>query len=162
MRDFINVHEKNANADPALTSQVLDFLAACQSGDIRLIEEMVQEGFDINRASSAGVTPLMRMAKEGDAAVCATLLTLGALVNLRDKDGMPALLHAINCGHASACLVLLDGGADADAVSTMGRTAHEIAAWHRREDLSAMLQAHAARQAANAALQSIRASTPSA
>uniref|UniRef100_A0A7R9ZXC1 Uncharacterized protein n=1 Tax=Pyrodinium bahamense TaxID=73915 RepID=A0A7R9ZXC1_9DINO len=60
----------------------------------------------------AGLTPLMRAAKEGRAKAVALLLQLRAAPHAKDEDGMTALHFAAAAGCRETCEVLLRAGAN--------------------------------------------------
>ncbi|CAK0838925.1 unnamed protein product, partial [Prorocentrum cordatum] len=64
-------------------------------------------------SASAGLTPLMRSAKEGHAKAVALLLQKRANVDAKDEDGMTPLHFAACGGCRDSCEALLQAGADA-------------------------------------------------
>ncbi|MDE2842781.1 MAG: ankyrin repeat domain-containing protein [Chloroflexota bacterium] len=83
---------------------------------------------NVNPVDTAGVTPLMLVAKAGEQETAFRLLDWGADQDLRDRLGLSALHHAAAGGHAAVIGVLMESGADPDQPDHYGRTPLHLAA----------------------------------
>ena len=109
------------------------FLRAAQSGDIELMNLLLEHDADPNLATYENVTPLMVAAgigwvegvtyewsTEQTLEAMQLLLALGADANARDTlDGRTALMGAAHKGHNAGVRLLIDNGADM-AVNDIG------------------------------------------
>ncbi|XP_062579265.1 uncharacterized protein LOC134241211 [Saccostrea cucullata] len=69
-------------------------VAASKGGDVRLIEELVKAGADVNLQDGEGNTPSVSACKEGHLSVVEKLVKAGADVHLCDGKGNTALVLA--------------------------------------------------------------------
>lgn len=94
--------------------QAKAFFRACRRGNIKQIEKLALNGFDVNTVESrSGMNGLMIAAERGKIAVASKLLQLGADVDPeRDRGHEPPLFLAVRHGHADIVRLLLEGGAD--------------------------------------------------
>ena len=102
------------------------FLRAAQSGDLELLQVLLEHGADPNIATYDNITPLMvasgigwvegvtyEWSREQTFEVIKLLIELGADVNARDTlDGRTAIMGAAHKGHNEAVQYLVDHGAD--------------------------------------------------
>lgn len=87
-----------------------------------LIDDLADQGADLEFPDDAGMTPLHLAANEGHEAALGALLRHHVRVNLRDNAGMTALHLAARWGYADAMLALIAHGADLYAEDQMRRT----------------------------------------
>jgi len=87
---------------------------AAWTDDSRRIEQLVEQGVDINTTSAAfgGMNALMIAAREGSCKALQTLITHRAKLDLRDEKGRTALHFAVEGGLPEAVEVLLEAGAN--------------------------------------------------
>ena len=85
---------------------------AAADGDLREVEELISESFDVDARDEKGRTGLHYAAISGDILVTAALLNAGADPDLPDVDGRVALHYAVLSCNADLAAMLL--GADAD------------------------------------------------
>jgi len=85
--------------------------AIAQSRNISKIEEVMQNGADINCQNKFGITSLMIAAAHNPDAV-PLLLNYGANPNLVDQQGWTALMFARGQSKISSMKYLIEGGAD--------------------------------------------------
>ena len=96
--------------------------AASQSNSI-LVQELLNEGENVNGHDDDGFTALHRACAIGDDAVVQVLLTNKADPNIPDSCGDTSLHWACFCGHVSTVTLLLDNGANPNIPSSDGKTA---------------------------------------
>ena len=84
---------------------------ALLTGELRVVELLLEEGADPDLEDEAGQTPLHWAACVGHAAVIAKLMaghaSSGAAANKRDTQGWTPLHHAANHGARAAVVALL-------------------------------------------------------
>jgi ankyrin repeat protein len=100
---------------------------AASEGHADIVQTLIENGANVNAASTSGFTPLLFAAREGHQAVAQLLLKAGANVNATAQDGTTALLVATVRGNTAAARDLLEQGADPNA-SGPGYTALHWAA----------------------------------
>lgn len=67
---------------------------AAKTGDLKLLEYLLDQQIDINTPHQGGVTPLMTAAEQGNTAVLKRLLESGADPHASDDEGRTALFYA--------------------------------------------------------------------
>jgi hypothetical protein len=80
-------------------------------GDTKRLNELLNQGAEINAGDRSGVTALMRAAYHGQLPVVRALLEHGADPNVRDLSGLTALLMAKHAGHFEIVETLEANGA---------------------------------------------------
>jgi ankyrin repeat protein len=78
-------------------------------GDVKKLQEALEDGADINAIGPGGQTPLMASALGGYADACKFLLEKGADPTIGEKDGYTPLHGAAFQGRAAAAQALLAG-----------------------------------------------------
>ena len=107
------------------------FYKAVRGSDRALVEQLLQNGADVNlRDRRGGATPLMFAAAFGSLETMTLLIDKGADVNARTTGGATALMWAAT--DLAKIRLLLDRGADVNAVSERGRTVLLLAAMSDR------------------------------
>ncbi len=124
------VRQMNLAAEHGLTSNDTTFLAACASGDVPKINELLSAGCSINTVSEDGATGLWKAAFQGHAAAVTRLLVPAADVNCaKTGTGTSPLWVAAFNGHHECVRVLLEHQRiDVNLGSSDGATALYIAA----------------------------------
>jgi hypothetical protein len=97
-------------------------LAAVRSGDLDMVEVLVDAGADVN-AQAAGGSPLMSAVQSGARDMVALLLENGADANLSVRGQGTPLMTAIRTGDRDMVRLLADAGARIDENSRYGETA---------------------------------------
>ena len=98
------------------------FFNAIRKGVLREIEEMFNQGVDVNMKGICGGTSLMKASDAGHADVARYLLDKGADVNAKALLGGTSLMKASSMGHVGVMRVLLDKGAEVNAKDFFGGT----------------------------------------
>lgn len=89
--------DATAVADNA--SRVQPLHSGVASGDVGVVEALLQTGVDVDARQAGGFTPLMGAAIQGASTVVERLLAAGARRRLEDDDGQTAADHAAATGH---------------------------------------------------------------
>jgi len=96
-------------------------LASQCTGNIKVIENLISMGIDVNvKSPSMGHIPLHTAAMYGVLDAIETLISKGANVNARTKDGLTPLFVAAWKGHLDAIVALLKHGADIEIAANDG------------------------------------------
>lgn len=82
------------------------------SGDLRQVESMLRDGYDVNSLSSRHGTALQAAASKGDLKMMKCLLGVGASVNLVGGHYQTPLIAAVVEGHYQAMKLLLQHNAE--------------------------------------------------
>ena len=102
-----------------LSLQGSEIADAMEDGDDTRVNELIQEGVDVNEAQIDGATALHWAAQWDDMRTARRLIRAGADVNAANRTGAtPLQLAAIN-GSADMLEILLEAGADANARVTI-------------------------------------------
>ena len=87
-------------------------IEAARKGDLKQVQELLDEGVNINSSDKEGQTALMNAARKGMSEVVTMLLEEGIEVNAKDNMGRTALNWAAGLGHMEVARTLLQKGAD--------------------------------------------------
>lgn len=103
-------------------AQSTELLRASGSGDVAILQELIQNGADVNTADKFGRTPLHLSTARGRTDVVRLLLDAGANPNAYSKDSSSILQQAVGKGREQIVSLLLQAGAkpDAGAMRTAG------------------------------------------
>ena len=146
--EFVNPNETSENLIPnstAYKSTVLakTFFEVIKSGDLNLINALLQEGYDVNHATEDGETALHVATFWGREEIVRILLANNANVNTKNLNSslgnMAPLQYAASCGHKRIVEALLDNGADIAARDLDGSTAMGLSIWLGHDDTAIAL-----------------------
>jgi ankyrin repeat protein len=112
-----------AEVNLAGTSSAGVLQGAVRSGDIELLNFLLDAGADVNLRDRHGSTALEIAASFGRVWMVQRLLQAGATVNSAGGRGGEALHIAAACGHIDVLIVLLDAGVDVNLRGGGARTA---------------------------------------
>jgi ankyrin repeat protein len=90
--------------------------------DIKIIEQLIQGGADVNAADSLGFRPLCEAANKGSIQIVQLLIHYGADVNLSDERGISPLHWACSNGNPEVVKLLIQKGAHVNSVDKKGFT----------------------------------------
>ena len=110
--------------DPALVHL---FHYGADTGDTRLIIELLNAGVSVDSRDERGYTALHRAAFCNHTNVVNKLLINGAHVNAQNYNGMTPLHQAVTYNSTDAMKVLLQHGADPSIVDNTGETVFDLA-----------------------------------
>ena len=94
---------------------------ACQSGNKKIVELLINSGADVNVSNRRGLTPLDIAERDGQTEIIELLRVQGA------KKGFSNLLRAINSGDIEQVKLLISQGADVNTKNNAGQTLLHIA-----------------------------------
>ncbi|UCF81171.1 MAG: ankyrin repeat domain-containing protein [Acidobacteriota bacterium] len=106
-----------------------DLLEAAKAGDAAEVEELLEQGADVNAGEEDGTTALMFAASKGHTETVKALVASGADVNAETDNGVTALMTAVSWGYTETVKVLLDAGADVNVKRGDGVTVLMVGAW---------------------------------
>lgn len=116
-------------------------VAAAIKGNTALVNELVEQGNNVNQADKNGNLPLHAAVAKGDKQLVTLLLDKGADINAKSHDiGWTPLQIAIIRNHPEIIQLLLDRGAQIDIVNAEGLDARAIAKKYNRTDSEKILQ----------------------
>ena len=84
---------------------------AAGMGDLERLNQLLDQGLDVNIGDRTGVTALMRAAYHGQLPIVQALIERGADLNAKDNGGLTALMMAKHAGHQDTVDSLLAAGA---------------------------------------------------
>mmetsp|Transcript_9875 Transcript_9875/g.18575 ORF Transcript_9875/g.18575 Transcript_9875/m.18575 type:complete len:368 (-) Transcript_9875:529-1632(-) len=113
---------------------------AATTGDIKLLNQLLSSGFDVNQRDENGQTALHLAADKGIVACVSFLLHAGADPNAADKEGISVLGAAVIGGCIECVKLLLDAGADPDQEDNDGDTPRSCAEDDDNNDMKVLLR----------------------
>ncbi|EGD83106.1 hypothetical protein PTSG_03747 [Salpingoeca rosetta] len=128
-RDAVKV---DFEATPVFLSTAAD---ASLTNEIDELQELIDQGADVNSSNAEGVTALHTACIEGSVKVATLLVRSGAHVNARDMDWWTPLHTAAACGQWRIARLLINNGADLRAVTADGELAIDLADEDKVRDL---------------------------
>ncbi|MBF0364009.1 MAG: ankyrin repeat domain-containing protein [Oligoflexia bacterium] len=111
------------------------FIKAMASGDVKKVEEYLNDGIDTNQYAKLGMTPLTAAAHYGNKKIVELLLEKGARIDLVDKEGWTPLDNAIEQGHLEIVKYLVEKGAKTDQANKDGFTPLAQAAYRGHTEI---------------------------
>jgi hypothetical protein len=97
-------------------------MGAAQKGDLKLVQDLLEKGAEVNAGDEHGRTALMAASEEGRLDVVKLLQEQGADVNARDETGVTAVMKACANGHLGVVKELLKGGTNVNTKDYEGAT----------------------------------------
>lgn len=125
---------------------------AARQGDLAVLEEFIEVGYDLDSQDPQGFTPLIFAAYHGHLAAVERLLQAGADPCLSDRRGNTALMGAIFKGELRVARRLLQAGCATDQRNHAGQTPAMYAALFQRLDILEALAEQGADLAATDAM----------
>ncbi len=100
----------------------LPLYIAAQNGYNEIVNRLLAQGADVNKAMNNGATSIAVAAEKGKAEVIERLITHGADVNKATSDGVTPLFMAAQNKHIESIKILLAHGADVNKAKNDGTT----------------------------------------
>ena len=104
-----------------------------------IVNQLIEEGQNINASDNTGTTILGWTAKAGQKETVKALLAAGVDVNISDVGRESPLIEAVRNGHHEVVKILLDHGADIGCRTIFGETALNCAASYGQHTTLALL-----------------------
>jgi uncharacterized protein len=115
VRQGVNVNAANRYGVTALA-------LACLSGNIDMVELLLDAGADVQKKPQSGESLLLIAARVGKPEPVRALLRHGADVDAKDRKGQTAIMWAAAEGHLQAVDVLIEAGSDFESPLASGFT----------------------------------------
>ncbi|KAB5520686.1 hypothetical protein DKX38_025005 [Salix brachista] len=109
------------------------------SGQIKFMDKLLDDGFDIDDKDNDGLTALHTAIIGKKEAVISHLLRKGASPHIRDRDGASPLHYAVQVGAMQTVKLLLKYEVDVNATDNEGWTPLHIAVQTRNRDIAKIL-----------------------
>jgi len=101
--------EDGADVEKAAgVSGVTDLHVACLTGDLDLVEILIEDDTDLDAPTDRGTTPMHLAASLGEIEILTALLDAGADSTLADEEGRTVLHHAILAGNEAVVTYLVN------------------------------------------------------
>ncbi|PLX72880.1 MAG: hypothetical protein C0615_11645 [Desulfuromonas sp.] len=97
-----------------------DWLEATQSGDCKQVQDLLDQGADINALDKHSQTALMNAALRGDHHIVAQLVSHDANLDHTAKYKLTALMLAVINNHKEVVEILVQSGADTSLQGSYG------------------------------------------
>ncbi|KAF8537946.1 hypothetical protein BDD12DRAFT_844729 [Trichophaea hybrida] len=130
--------------------------AACESGDLKLVELVLSAGADVNAIAGcyglaliAAIEPVRHSRRPKDYSIAQYLLEKGADVNLTTPANTWPLLEAVGCHSAEGVKLCLEAGADISKRQSEGYSVFENAALNGDAEIFELLRQYGGGQHVN-------------
>ncbi|MEX0780387.1 MAG: ankyrin repeat domain-containing protein [Balneolales bacterium] len=117
-------------------------LNAVESGDTDYVVSLMENGYDVNKVDSTGLSILILASHLGNYEVINYLLDNGADVNHQTNRGITAIMVAAKAGEYRITERLLAGGADLNPQTNHGWSALVLAARYGDRKMLSLLEDH--------------------
>ncbi|OQR87402.1 hypothetical protein ACHHYP_08891 [Achlya hypogyna] len=107
-----------------IVDQAMDtpLLIASARGEVAAVQQLIDQGDDLNQVSNIGTTPLFTAASNGHLAVVEALIAAGADLNQASTKGWTPINSAAEEGHLTVVEALIAAGADLNLANANGST----------------------------------------
>jgi ankyrin repeat protein len=127
---FNKVNPSVTNKVPAVSQSGtkpprMDIFTAALFGDLKVINQHIEAGTDLNAKDDYGSTPLIIASTFGKTEVAKTLIEAGVDLNITNRDGGTALHSAAFLCRTEIVKALIENGADKSIKNIYGSTARE-------------------------------------
>lgn len=117
-------------------SKITPLFVAVETGNIEIIQLLLDHGAKVNARDAEKQTPIMRLEEDATPELVELLVRYGAKIDVADKSGNTPLILAAAQAKVEVVKALIDSGADVRAKNKAGRTALMNAA--EKDDLEAV------------------------
>ncbi|EAX86968.1 hypothetical protein TVAG_471120 [Trichomonas vaginalis G3] len=108
---------------------------AIETGNLRLVQLLIECGCDKEMRDYCGHTPLIKASKNGRLEIVKYLVSVGANKEAKDIDGFTPLIWASENGKLDVVQYLISVGANIEAEDHYGKTALIRASWYNKLDV---------------------------
>ena len=113
LQELIENHKVSVDVDHKSTPGLTALHTACRQGRLKVIELLLDQGADIEKADEKGRTALYHAVKGGEEEVLRLLIKKGADLDIKTNiRGLTALRKAITKRHTQCAEILIDNGCD--------------------------------------------------
>ena len=112
-------------SEPSLNLLISDdttMFAAARRGNVKVVEDILSRGVDVNVTDQVGETALFAAVKGGNLRVVEALFGHGVDVNTTNMQGQTALFAAIESGNVEVVQALLSHGVEVNVTDHVGQT----------------------------------------
>ncbi len=129
---------------PTTSTETTSLIQACYAGDLATVEQLIDQGGDVNEWDFRGATPLQGAAFADSLQVTQKLLDHGANPSIGDANGRTPLYTAANRGYPDVAEALLQHGANPNQKTSDGFPPLYTAAFEGHIDVARVLLRHGA------------------
>lgn len=130
-------------ATSALCAMQQEFFDAVKSGNLELIQRLIEQHADVNAQNTDARTPLIHVACYGHTHIAQLLIASQADVNAQSHCGWTPLSRAVYHRYADMVRALLHARSDLTLKTTSGYTALQIAQNGHRPEITQMIEQEA-------------------
>ena len=116
-----------------------DIFTYIDNGDIQLVKNYINSGYDLNIQDNYSDTPLIYAAINNNCKIVELLLNAGADPNKKNNNGGTALIRATYYNNVEVVKLLLNAGAYIDKQNNNGDTALILAAFKDNKEIIELL-----------------------
>jgi ankyrin repeat protein len=113
----------------------MNLLKASQQGNLTRVQELINQGANVNDFNNHGTTALMFASVNGHHDIARLLIAAGAKVNHANKIGQTALTFASAYGKTKIVKLLMENGVNAGVADIRGQTPLNYANRHNRQEI---------------------------
>jgi type II secretory pathway predicted ATPase ExeA len=122
-----------------VASQKADLIAAVENGNRVEVQQLIEEGVQVDGVNESGESALMKAAWAGRSGIITLLLSHEPRINQQSREGWTALFYGVVKGHKLVVASLLAQGAKPDLADQDGRTPLMAAAWNGHAEITKLL-----------------------
>ncbi|XP_068930485.1 2-5A-dependent ribonuclease [Petaurus breviceps papuanus] len=131
---FMEANNRNSQQRPTFSSspkmEYPPLIQAVKEGNIKLVQELLERGVDVNVQVEGGWTPMHNAVQEGNKDIVQLLLDKGADPHVKKENGATPFIVAGIVGNVELLELLLSKGADINECDNHGFTAFMEAAFY--------------------------------
>lgn len=134
-RDILPIVMGTPSGDVVNSEEGNPVVAAVYSGELGIVQSLVQKGYSVNDPDAYGDTPYIAAVETGAVKIATFLQEQGADIHVTDGLGRSPLMLAAQAGHVDLASHLIGEGADLNGVSNHGHTLLMFASANGHDDM---------------------------